>query len=440
MPDPNFGKITDEGVARLRERIGAGLAPSHWKPKDPKTQPAAPVPHQMPHNTEATIDAFRHYLAGLGDDNPLFFDRDYAARTRWGEPIAPPLFVWTMGEPDEPEGTEPSDEYKELVKGDPIRGTGALQADLQYEFYRPITLGDRVYRRETFSGIQDKRSSWGGRAIHWWRGVATRNHRNEIVHLQRGMWIRAERTPVSEVKDPQPPPDRYTPEQLAEIDACYAAQRRRGSEPRFWEDIELGEELPMKVKGPLRVTDLIVWHVGWGMQFQTHAFDFAYRTRQATPGLYTPTPLNVPDIVQRMHWEEEWAHKVGAAARYDFGGLREAFLMHLVTDWMGDAAWLWKLNVQHRKFFYIGDTTWVKGRVTDKREVDGRFEVDLAVECVNQRGVTISPGSAVVIVPSRSAGDIALPTPAVEDTAGLLIHDIEYIAAAYHDDRTDPLP
>jgi acyl dehydratase len=439
MADPNFGKITDEGVARLRQQVGAGLAASHWQLKDPAVPPPSPVPHQMPHNTEATIDAFRHYISGLGDDNPLYFDPSYAAATRWNGPIAPPLFVWTMGEPDDPEGMEPSAEYKSLLKGDPIRGTGALQADLQYEFYRPIRLGDRIYRRQTFIGLQDKRSSWGGRAIHSWRGVATRNQNNEIVHLQRGMWIRAERRPVSEIKEPQPAPEPYTDEQLDQIDACYADHQRRGAEPRFWEDVQIGDELPAKVKGPLRVTDLIVWHVGWGMQFQTHAFDFAYRTRQATPGLYTRTPLNVPDIVQRMHWEEEWAHKVGAAARYDFGGLREAFLMHLITDWMGDNAWLWKLSVQHRKFFYIGDTAWVKGLVTGKEEVEGRHEVHLAVECVNQRGMTISPGTAIVVLPSRATGDIVMPKPAVEDTVGLLMHDIEFIAAAYDDDLEAPL-
>ena len=61
----------------------------------------------------------------------------------------------TDARPDEPEGMEPSEELTKLTKGDPIRGTGALQADLQYEFYRPIRVGDRVYKRETLSGIQD---------------------------------------------------------------------------------------------------------------------------------------------------------------------------------------------------------------------------------------------------------------------------------------------
>lgn len=428
MADPHFGKITDEKLQRLRERVGAGLNPSHWTPAPAGKPVAPPMPHEGPHNIEVTLDSLRHYAAGLGDDNPLYFDRSYGRSTRWGSPIAHPLYCWTVGEEDVPEGMEPSDEYKALMKGDPIRGTGALQADLQYEFYRPMQPGDRIFKRTTSIGVKERQSSWGGRSVDAWTGVVTRNDRGEITHLQRGMWIRAERRPVAEVKEPQPAPEPYTPEQLAAIDAGYAQRERRGATPRYWEDVQVGDELPTKVKGPLRVTDLIVWHIGWGMQFPTYAFDFANRKRHDTPALYTPTPLNYPDIVQRMHWEEEWALKVGASARYDFGGLREAFLMNLVTDWMGDDAWLWKLSVQHRKFNFIGDTTWVKGRVAAKRQVEGRNEVELQVWCENQRGLMTSPGTAVVLLPSRTDGGPNLPSPPREDAVELLRYEVDRLA------------
>jgi hypothetical protein len=276
--------------------------------------------------------------------------------------------------------------------------------------------------------VKERRSAWGGRSIDAWTGVATRNQKGQITHLQRGMWIRSERRSVGEVREPQPAPEPYTSEQLAQIDACYARAERRGAMPRHWEDVEIGDELPTKVKGPLRVTDLIVWHIGWGMNFPTYAFEFAYGKRQDTPALYTTTPLNYPDVVQRMHWEEEWALAVGASARYDFGGLREAFLMHLITDWMGDDAWLWKLSVQHRKFNFIGDTTWVKGRVTGKRAVADRFEVMLDVWCENQRGMLTSPGTAVVLLPSRTGKAVELPKPARDDTTSLLAYEIEQMS------------
>ena len=51
-------------------------------------------------------------------------------------------------------------------------------------------------------------------------------------------------------------------------------------------------------------------------------------------------------------------------ACYDYGRMRETWLIHLCTDWMGDDAWLWKLDCQFRKFNYVGDTHWIRGRVT----------------------------------------------------------------------------
>ena len=56
------GTITDEGVARLRARIGV------------------PEPHpQPPHYRRPDADAFRNVAEAYGDDNPLWCDPDYAA-------------------------------------------------------------------------------------------------------------------------------------------------------------------------------------------------------------------------------------------------------------------------------------------------------------------------------------------------------------------------
>src|SRR3954447_439624 len=47
-------------------------------------------------NCEASRDVIRHYAWGLGDDNPLFCDPDYAAKTRHGTLIAPPTFLYSV--------------------------------------------------------------------------------------------------------------------------------------------------------------------------------------------------------------------------------------------------------------------------------------------------------------------------------------------------------
>ncbi len=426
MPDPDFGRITDEKLARLRARIGLTLDPDNYLPLDPGVA-GTWTPQSTGHNHEVTPDGIRHFVNGYGDDNPLYCDPEYAETTRWGTLIAPPTFLRTMdGTFDPPRQLKP--EIAEQLKGDPLRGVGDLQSELQHEFTRPLRLGDRIYAGRVLIGVEDKRSSWGGRAVHVFFGTVAQNQNREIAHHSRIRMIRAERRPASEVNEQQQPPDPYTPEQLAEIDAAYAAESRRGDKPRYWEDVEVGEELPVMVRGPLRVTDIILYHAGAGHGMPTYAHRRAYEVRKTTPGLYTPDSLNVPDIIQRMHWDREWAQQVGAAERYDYGALRETFLANLLTAWQGDDGWLWKLNVQHRRFNFIGNTNWIKGRVIGKEQSEVGGEVHLDVWIEDQRGVVISPGSAVVLLPSRAKGPVVLPPPIGENPTELFQNLIKSFA------------
>lgn len=388
------GVLTDEAIERSRRRIG--------------------IPHPQsnkPHNFEVTWDNSRHFAYGFGDDNPLFCDPDYAKGTRWGALIAPPTFHYTMGEDAAP---RPDAETKALLKGDPFAGLGSYQAVMDFEWWRPLTLGDGLHILQTQVGVVPKRSSFGGRTAHITHDFIYANLDGQLTNIRRGTWINAERHTSRERKKEVRLPEPYTPEQLAEIDACYDAETRRGNEPRFWEDVQVGDQLQPKVKGPLTTTDIVVWHVGWGMQLTPPGvFGIARKVRKKAPGLYPPNNLNVPDTVQRLHWDPVRAQELGLPTSYDYGCMRETWLAHLATDWMGDDGWLWKLSVQHRKFNYTGDTTWVRGTVVDKQVVDGRHQVHLELRCENQVGEVTSPATAVVLLPSREHGAVVLPDPPV---------------------------
>ena len=102
----------------------------------------------------------------------------------------------------------------------------------------------------------------------------------------------------------------YTDEEIAGIDAIYAAERsnRRGAEPRWWEDVGEGDEIGPLVKGPLRVTDMVVWHTGMGMGlYGVKALRLGYDQRQRVPRFFNRDELNIPDVQQRVHWDDEWA-------------------------------------------------------------------------------------------------------------------------------------
>ncbi len=65
--------------------------------------------------------------------------------------------------------------------------------------------------------------------------------------------------------------------------------------------------------------------------------------------------------MQRVHWDPEFARRSGNPTTFDYGRMRETWLIHLCTDWMGDDAWLWKLDCEFRRFNYVGDTQWLRG-------------------------------------------------------------------------------
>jgi hypothetical protein len=405
-----YGILTDEGVERLRRRIGIFVKP-----------PA------VPHNYEVTWDGVRHFANGYGDGNPLWCDPDYGPKTRWGGLIAPPTFLYTMGEPIVPKHTP---EEKEILKGDPLAGLGAYQAVMDFEWWLPLQLRDRLRMQRVTLGVSVRENSrFSGRAVHETRGFIFRNQNDELHCLQRGTWVRAERHASAERKKEYQLPEPYAQEQLDAIDAAYEAEQVHGAEPRYFEDLKVGDELPPIVRGPLRLSDIILWHMGWGMQLTPPgAFRESYKIRKKVPGMFTPNELNVPDTVQRLHWETAWANKLGIPVPYDYGGLRETLLVNLITNWMGDDGWLWKLSCQHRVFVYHGDTYWVKGKVRELKVEDGRHEAHLDVWVENQWGTMTTPGTAVVLLPTRQ-GPATLPTPARTKAEDLVRHEIERLAA-----------
>jgi acyl dehydratase len=409
--ETEFGKLTDASFERSRRRIGVPIK--------------LPNP---PHNYEVTWDGVRHFAYGYGDDNPLYCDPEYGSGTRWEGLIAPPAFLYTMGEDASPRPQPP--EHKEVLRGDPFAGLGSYQAVQSFEWWRPLRLGDGLRCLRSQVGVSDRTSEFGGRSAHVHHSFIYAFPDGGLHAVRRGTWINTERSATKERKKVKESPEPYTPEQLAEIDAAYAAEARRGADTRWFEDVEVGDAVDPKVKGPLTTTDVVVWHLGWGMQLTPPgSFRIAWKVRQKAPGLYPPNQLNVPDTVQRLHWEPARARELGLPTSYDYGALRETWLSHLVTDWMGDDAWLWKLECQHRRFNFIGDTSWLTGEVADKRQVETaggvRNEVHLSLRITNQRGEVTSPGKAVVLLPSREHGPVVLPDPPADSIESMLAHEVE---------------
>jgi acyl dehydratase len=395
--------ITDEALARLRARIG--IAQPHPQP---------------PWYRSPNIDAFRHVAEATGDDNPLWCDPAYAAGTVWDGPIASPNLNGGDTLIGENEVTDLDADTRALLKGDPLRGAHAYYSGSYREWWAPVRPHMGITRRNALVGVHDKSSDFAERTVHEWTAEVFAAE-EAVLSAQYRLMIRTDRGAVERRADKGEDKyagvsiEAYTDEQITAIDEAYRGegQRRRGADPRWWEEVSEGDEVTPLVKGPLRVTDIVVWHAGMGMGlYGVKALRLGFEQRQKVPGFFRPDDLNVPDVQQRVHWDPEWARRAGSPAIYDYGRMRESWLIHLCTDWMGDDAWLAALDVEFRKFNYVGDTHWMRGHVARKYlAAGGRPAVDLEIWGENQRGETTCPGHATVLLPSQEHGPVRLPAP-----------------------------
>jgi acyl dehydratase len=363
------------------------------------------------HFTTASHDVMRNFARSYGDDNPLFNNEEYGESTRWGGQIAPPMIGIAMNKPLYGDPPDPS------LKRPSFRGIHVFVSGSVWEWFRPVYAGDQLYSFGGTSSVVEKKSEFADRSVLVTYQSVKMNQRAEVVAMSRTLAIHTERKTAREKgKYSALEPATYTDDDIAALDAIYAAEKVQGAERRYWEDVIVGDVVGPMAKGPLTATDLIVFHSG-GYGFSPYvpcSNRLAYENRQRIAPFYVKNQYGIPDVAQRVHWDSAWAQAIGNPMAYDYGVMRDCWLSHFVTDWMGDDAWLVRQHSEIRKFNYFGDSHILTGAVVDKRVEDGRCVVDIEMRGTNQRGTVTCPGSATVALPSREHGEVILPQPPEE--------------------------
>jgi acyl dehydratase len=383
--------LDEETIAAVRRRIGI---PVRYSPRS--------------HNEVSSTDSFRHFALAYGDDNPLYTDPEYAVASSWGAPIAPPLYPFTAGVTRRAEWSDA--EKAEMAGGDPLAGLGQYMCGERWVFPKPIRAGDVLWTTQSLFSAELKPSSFGGgtgalvsHRVSWEdeAGTPFAFRFLDFWHADRDHSNRA-------AKNRDIPRPHYTDEDLERIDALYAAEAVRGATPRLVTDAEVGEELGPIAKGPMSVTEMVAWHagVGWGM-YGGGASKVSYKNRTRIPKFYLKNGLGFWDAAQSCHWDDERAQRMGHPAAYDYGVMRTNWMVHLVTNWMGDDAWIWKVSASVRKFNYLGDWHVVSGVVREVDRAAGTVTID--TRGVNQRGDSTCDGRIVVILPPAGGGHAVIP-------------------------------
>ena len=114
-----------------------------------------------------------------------------------------------------------------------------------------------------------------------------------------------------------------------------------------------------------------------------------------------------------LHYELEFAKDLGVGSPIVHGALKRAWLVNLMTDWIGERGKLKKLSCRYRGMDYPrkmktftmphdGEIWWCKGKVT-KKYIDGdEHLVECEIWVENGKSDKTTQGKATAALPSKA--------------------------------------
>lgn len=372
--EQHFSKITEKGYEDLRERIGTII-----------TQTVTPWV------TELNLDAIRHWAWGIGDNNPLWLEESYARNTRFGDILAPPSILFATDR---------------VISGycGGLPGVHAMFAGANWTWYKRLRRNTKISTEVYLKDLVEHDTAFAGRAIQQiYHGTFFNSEGDTLAECDS--WVfRTERGTArerGEKYDREKTRKVYTDEEIKEIHERYEAEEIQGEKLRYWDDVNEGDKLPSITKGPMTVTGFIAFVQGWGGLY-VRAHKIAFDMIKKHPGVGIPNAYNIPDVPERVHWEEDLAKAVGAPGAYDYGPERVSWMSHIVTNWIGDEGFLHKLSVKIRRHNPEGDLIQIAGTVSKKYKNKNKNCVDIDLVAKQQDNEVSCIGSATVHLPSKN--------------------------------------
>lgn len=368
-----FVGITESAVEDLRGRIGIKIEDTI-----------------EPWCYEATRDNIRHYAHGIGDDNPLWCDPQYARDTQYGGIIALPSFLFAC------------DRIASGYVGG-LPGIHAMFAGVDFAWHKPIERNDEINTVVYLKDLIEHNTRFAGRSFQQIYHCDYYNGDGDLISEADTWCFRTDRdqarergTKYTDVKNRSH--KIYTEDEIEAIYDLYRGEKRRGSDLRHWRDVEEGQVLPTMVKGPMTITGFIAYTQGWGGLY-IRANKLAANMYDQHPGLAIKNRFGVPDCPERVHWDEALALRVGAPGAYDYGPERCSWMSQLITDWIGDDGMLCKLKAEVRRHNPEGDTVYLNGEIVRKFEENNKKLVEISIVATNQDDELSARGYAIAQLP-----------------------------------------
>ena len=138
---------------------------------------------------------------------------------------------------------------------------------------------------------------------------------------------------------------------------------------RYFEDVQVGDEIPKLVKSPMTHLQLVRY--------------------AGASGDFNP-----------LHTDPKVGEMIGTGGIIAHGMLIMGFVGQLLSDYVGPAA-LRKFNVRFKGMTHLDDVITCTGTVTEKTEVDGEGRISGKVQAADQNGDVKVAGTFTAVLPRK---------------------------------------
>jgi acyl dehydratase len=339
-------------------------------------------------NSDASKDNILLYADAIADNNPLWVNESYAKKSRFGKIIAPPTYFYKVNH-----GTQTAATAGGVIQ---VEHISQMYSGADFEYFQPVYAGDTFTVKSKILPYRKVESKFRGAIIFATGEVSYFNQKKQLVAISRPAVAmvpvtRASReAPPIRVHDPDKPelaerrakrPETLNPDTLA------FERKRPGNKPRYWDDVQEGQEMEPLEKGILTATEITRWSL--------------YCAN--SPCRLISRPAGGPPVIGLARAEtSQLSH--GVADPEDFGPQRTGWLGQMVSDWASDEGTIKRFSCQIRGPDMMGDINVIKGKVVKKYVANGEHLVDLEIGVHNQGDVVTAPGKATVALPTKSKG------------------------------------
>jgi acyl dehydratase len=350
----------------------------------------------------------RRWAQGMQNPNPLYFDEEYAAESRFERLVAPQSFAVCT---DTSHGAGPA------IQG-VIPGQHMIFGGDEWWFFGPrIEPGDRITFDRMLFDYKIADTKFSGPTMFSRGDTSYIRQTGEVVCKQRSTSVRylAENARKKGYFD-ENQETTWTDQDLEDLEKrkmeYFQSFLDLGHEKRLF--VKEGDELPTRPIGPHSIATfttewrsylMTVWGAAreYGETSTMEAGWLPEMSRDREGAKVDPTHSDgLYKGPSRGHVQKRYAQLIGMPRGYGYGASMGAWILDYLSNWGGEWSFILHSNMQYRAPALTGDATFLKGEVIQLEEESGsgRPLATVKVVMTNQSDDVMASGEAELLLPN----------------------------------------